>query len=84
MAVDAVLKVMDPARPNLLDLRDIKVSQRGEGRGQGREGGTEGGGREGEGGREGVKRFQPKLNRIHCKRGDRGGRRLHSWLIERL
>ncbi|KAG2423719.1 hypothetical protein HXX76_015109 [Chlamydomonas incerta] len=25
MAVDAVLKVMDPARPNLLDLRDIKV-----------------------------------------------------------
>lgn len=25
MAVDAVLKVMDPARPNMLDLRDIKV-----------------------------------------------------------
>ncbi|KAI8469132.1 MAG: chaperonin complex component [Monoraphidium minutum] len=25
MAVDAVLRVMDPARPNMLDLRDIKV-----------------------------------------------------------
>ncbi|KXZ51389.1 hypothetical protein GPECTOR_12g351 [Gonium pectorale] len=25
MAVDAVLKVLDPARPNMLDLRDIKV-----------------------------------------------------------
>ncbi|GFR45499.1 hypothetical protein Agub_g6885 [Astrephomene gubernaculifera] len=25
MAVDAVLRVMDPARPNMLDLRDIKI-----------------------------------------------------------
>ena len=25
MAVDAVLKVMDPSRPQMLDLRDIKV-----------------------------------------------------------